>query len=93
MNRISGSLTKGLEHPAMYPEELPRRLILNFTTNGDIVLDPFLGSGTTMVAAIETNRSCIGFELNKNYKPIIQTKINKANSGIFSSHNNIEYIF
>ena len=92
MNRISGSLTKGLPHPAMFPEELPKRLIQCLTSEGDVVLDPFLGSGSTMAASIELNRSCVGYELNKDYLKIIKTKISVAKQGLFSSNSNIEFI-
>lgn len=51
------------EHPAPYPPELPRRLLRMFTFPGDVVLDPFLGRGTTMRVADEMDRSSIGFEL------------------------------
>jgi DNA modification methylase len=92
MNRISGSLTKGLPHPAMYPEELPKRLIQCLTSEGDTVLDPFLGSGSTMAASIELNRSCVGYELNKDYIKIIKAKTTTTNQGLFASNNNIEFI-
>ena len=49
-------------HPAPFPVELPRRLIELFTYEGDVVLDPFLGSGTTAVAAIRTGRHYVGFD-------------------------------
>jgi DNA modification methylase len=91
MNRISGSLTKGLEHPAMFPEELPKRIIQMFTKPGDTIFDPFLGSGTSMVAAIETFRNSIGYELNISYKPIISKKIDQAVSQLFFSNAKIEY--
>ena len=54
-------------HPAPYPVELPRRLIELYTFRDDIVLDPFLGSGTTAVAAIRTNRHYIGYDLDDEY--------------------------
>lgn len=54
---------KNNEFPAPFPIELPINCILSTTNEGDIVLDPFMGSGTTMVAALKTNRHYIGFEL------------------------------
>lgn len=68
--------TKQKEHQAMFPEELPRRLIKMFSYEGDTVLDPFLGSGTTLKVALELNRKAIGYEINKNFKSIIENRIN-----------------
>lgn len=62
-------------HPAMFPEEIPRRLIRMFSFIGETVLDPFLGSGTTLKVAKELERDGIGYEINKDYKPIITKKI------------------
>ncbi len=54
-------------HPAPYPIELPKRLIELYTYESDAVLDPFMGSGTTAVAALRTNRHYIGFETDRSY--------------------------
>jgi len=54
-------------HPSPFPEELPRRLIKLHTFPGDIILDPFLGAGTTMLVARRLLRSCIGIEINTEY--------------------------
>lgn len=62
-------------HLAMFPEELPRRLIKMFSFIGDVVLDPFLGSGTTSLAAMKLDRNSIGYEINEKYLPIIKTKL------------------
>ena len=56
-----------VNHPAPYPVELPRRLIELFTYRGDLVLDPFIGSGTTAVAAIQTGRHYVGYEIDPEY--------------------------
>lgn len=64
-----------IEHEAMFPEELPRRIIKMFSFVGDTVLDPFLGSGTTAKAALELRRNCIGYEINQNFNHIIKEKI------------------
>ena len=63
------------KHLAMYPEELPKRLIKMFSFVGDMVLDPFLGSGTTTLAAKNLDRNSIGFEINKKFLPIIKEKM------------------
>lgn len=65
-------------HPAMFPIELARRVIRLFTDEGDTVLDPFLGSGTTAIAAIETKRNFIGIEMMKKYAELAIANIEKA---------------
>ncbi len=67
-----GRLEEGV---AAFPEELPRRLINLFTFVGEIVLDPFLGSGTTTKVAAELKRNSIGYEVDKELKSIIKKKI------------------
>ena len=63
------------EHPAMFPLELPLRLIKMYSFIGEVVCDCFLGSGTTMLASKMLNRDCIGYELQKKYLPIIKKKV------------------
>lgn len=62
------------EHPAIMPEEVARRLIRLFTFFGDIVLDPFMGSGTTAKVALESKRHYVGYEINKDYNRLIKAK-------------------
>jgi site-specific DNA-methyltransferase (adenine-specific) len=62
-------------HLAMFPEELPRRLIKMFSFPQETVLDPFMGSGTTALAARNLNRNSVGYEINPQYIPIIKGKI------------------
>ena len=66
---------KQSEHLAMFPEELPKRLIRMFSFNGETVLDPFLGSGTTSLAAMKLNRNSIGYEINESFKGNIERKL------------------
>lgn len=66
---------KQTKHLAMFPEELPKRLIKMFSFVGDTVLDPFLGSGTTTLAAKNLNRNSIGYEINEKFLPIITEKV------------------
>jgi site-specific DNA-methyltransferase (adenine-specific) len=63
------------KHLAMFPEELPKRLIKMFSFVGDVVLDPFLGSGTTSLAAKNLSRDSIGYEINEDFLPVINDKI------------------
>ena len=69
-----------IEHEAMFPEELPKRLIKMYTFVYDTVLDPFLGSGTTVKAALSLNRNAIGYEINEKFLNIIREKLNLKES-------------
>jgi DNA modification methylase len=70
------------KHLAMFPEELPRRLIKMFSFVGDTVLDPFLGSGTTSLAAKNLNRNSIGYEINEDFLPVIKEKLGITQSSL-----------
>lgn len=72
------------DHIAVFPMELPKRAIEMFTFVGETVLDPFLGSGTTSVAALLLDRNSIGYEINKEFVPIIKKKIKESESTLFS---------
>lgn len=65
----------GLSHPCVYPVEMIERIIKMSSNPGDTILDPFLGSGTTLVAARNLRRKGIGFELDSNYLPEIESRI------------------
>jgi site-specific DNA-methyltransferase (adenine-specific) len=67
------------KHLAMFPEELPKRLIKMFSFVGDTVLDPFLGSGTTCLAARKLERSSVGYEINHDFLPVIKEKLSTKN--------------
>ena len=66
------------QHPAPYPIELPNKVIQYYSYCNDVVLDMFMGSGTTAIACINTNRNYIGFELDKHYCDIANERIQKA---------------
>ena len=68
---------KRIGHPAPFPEELPNRLIKLFSFTNDIVLDPFMGSGTTAIAAIKNNRNFVGYEINEEYINLANNRIEK----------------
>jgi len=76
-------------HIAMFPEELPARLIKMFSFSGETVLDPFLGSGTTALAARNLGRSSVGYEINSDFIPTIKDKLNVRQSDIAAT----EYVF
>lgn len=73
------------KHLAMFPEELPKRLIKMFSFVGDTILDPFLGSGTTTLAAKNMNRNSVGYEINNNYLPTIKEKIGATKDDLFKN--------
>ena len=64
-----------IKHPAVFPKELALRHIMSWTNEGDIVLDPFMGSGTTGIAAVELGRRFIGCELNEDYFDMASSRI------------------
>ncbi len=66
---------KQTEHLAMFPEELPKRLVKMFSFVGDTVLDPFLGSGTTTLSAKNLHRNSVGYEINEGFLAIIKEKL------------------
>jgi DNA modification methylase len=72
--------TKINGHPTPFPEELPKRLIKLYSFIGDTILDPFLGSGTTMKVARDLKRSCIGIEINPKYIEITKKRLNWGSS-------------
>ncbi|MCP4337068.1 MAG: site-specific DNA-methyltransferase [Mycoplasma sp.] len=67
------------EHSAIMPEEIPKRLIRMFSFEGDTILDPFAGSGTTMKVAKELKRNSIGYELYEHYATLIDKKVGGIN--------------
>ena len=66
---------KKIGHPAPFPIELPHRLINLYSYEGDVVLDPFCGSGTTCIAAMQNNRSYIGYDIKEEYIELAQNRI------------------
>jgi site-specific DNA-methyltransferase (adenine-specific) len=62
-------------HPAPFPEELPHRLIQLYTFNGDVVLDPFCGSGTACLAALKDSRHYIGYDIEPAYVKLANQRI------------------
>jgi site-specific DNA-methyltransferase (adenine-specific) len=68
----------GVPHPTPFPVELPRRLIELFTRPGDVVLDPFMGSGTTAIAAVLTGRHYVGYELSAEYCALAEKRVSEA---------------
>jgi len=84
MALVSGNEIERTEHPAQYPEELIERIILTATNKNGIVLDPFMGSGTTAVVAKKNDRHYIGYEIVPEYVEIANQRIENVN--------NLEYV-
>lgn len=72
---FSGESKKKIGHPTPFPVELPKRCIKLFTYVGDTVLDPFLGSGTTLIACVQTDRKGIGVEIDKSYCELAKKRL------------------
>lgn len=72
---FQGESKKRVQHPSPFPIELPRRCIKLFSYVGDLVLDPFLGSGTTLLACLETGRRGIGVEIDPRYCAIAKCRL------------------
>ena len=79
---IPGASTK--QHPAPFPMELATRLVRMFSFTGDTVLDPFCGSGTTMIAALRNGRSSIGVEIEQEYCRMAARYLKAENPSLFS---------
>ena len=74
---------KQMGHIAMFPEELPKRLIKMFSFVGETVFDPFAGSGTTSLAAKHLDRNSIGYEINKEFESVIRSKLCSEQMDLF----------
>ncbi len=72
---FSGESKKRVGHPAPFPVELPRRCIKLFSFVGDTILDPFLGSGSTLIACIKNNRKGIGIDIDKKYCELAKQRV------------------
>lgn len=73
--RIQPESAKRVSHPAPFPVELPARLIELYTYKGDLVLDPFMGSGTTLVAARQLSRNAVGYDTDPAYADIARKRL------------------
>ena len=78
---FSAESAKKIGHPAPFPDELPYRLIQLYSFEGDVILDPFCGSGTTCVAAYKTKRYFIGVDIEQKYVELARKRINKETVG------------
>lgn len=81
--RFSAVSAKKIGHPAPFPIELPKRLIDFYTFENDIVLDPFMGSGSSALAALELNRNFVGYEINQEYIKLSNKRIAEFKNSLF----------
>lgn len=72
---MNAESAKRIGHPAPFPEELPYRLIQLYSFKNDIILDPFIGSGTTALSALKSNRKFVGYELNSEYVQLANKRL------------------
>ncbi len=72
---MNAESARRIGHPAPFPEELPNRLIQLYSFKGDIILDPFMGSGTTAVSALKTDRKFVGYDISKEYIDLAKKRI------------------
>ena len=80
---VSGNSPERTEHPAQYPEELIERIIKVGTNIGDLVLDPFMGSGTTAVVAKRLGRQYVGYETEADFINIAKKRLNNVGTELF----------
>lgn len=72
---------KRIGHPAPFPVELPRRLIELYSFKGDVIFDPFVGSGSTCIAALNSERKYIGIDIDQEYCNLAENRISLLNNG------------
>ena len=72
---MNAESARRIGHPAPFPEELPLRLIQLYSFKDDIILDPFMGSGTTAVAAIKSERMFVGYEISQEYIALSENRL------------------
>jgi site-specific DNA-methyltransferase (adenine-specific) len=75
---MNAESARRIGHPAPFPEELPYRLIQLYSFTGDIILDPFMGSGTTAVSAVKSQRNYVGYDINEAYIVLANNRIKTA---------------
>lgn len=74
---FSAVSAKKVGHPAPFPEELPHRLINLYSFKNDVILDPFLGSGTSCISALKNNRNYVGYDISQEYINLANSKLNE----------------
>ncbi|MHA2296851.1 MAG: DNA-methyltransferase [Candidatus Hodarchaeales archaeon] len=88
IDRVNNMTKKklGIDHPTVYPEKMIERVLLMSSNVGDVILDPFVGSGTTMVVARKLKRNSIGIEINAKYLSTIEKRVLPEQVPLFENH-------
>ncbi|MBP5366529.1 MAG: site-specific DNA-methyltransferase [Bacteroidales bacterium] len=81
--KMNTESARRVNHPAPFPEELPHRLINLYSFENDVVLDPFMGSGTTAIAAIKNGRRFVGYDISEEYIKIANNRIACVSNSLF----------
>lgn len=84
---MNAESARRIGHPAPFPEELPFRLIQLYSFKDDIILDPFMGSGTTAISALKSDRKYVGYEISKEYIELAEKRIDPYKSQVNISFN------
>lgn len=84
---INNRLEKGI---AAFPDEIPRRLLKLYSYKGEVVLDPFMGSGTTLKVALELGRRCVGYEIDLELVDVVKEKLKVGQSALFGNHTDFD---
>ncbi|MDD2504644.1 MAG: site-specific DNA-methyltransferase [Bacilli bacterium] len=92
INRRAGSIGKKTIHPAIFPVELINRIVSISTKENEVIVDPFLGSGTSMIASINNGRRFIGYEFNEGFKDLMEDRFKKEILN-YNTNTNIKYFF
>ena len=72
---MNAESARRIGHPAPFPEELPNRLIQLYSFKGDIILDPFMGSGTTALSAMKSDRNYVGYDISEEYIALTERRL------------------
>ncbi len=92
---MNAESARRIGHPAPFPEELPNRLIKLYSFKGDIILDPFMGSGTTAVTAIKSERKFVGYDISQVYINLAEKRISpllNQTKMLFGLHSNVVHV-
>ena len=81
INRKAGSVGKKYIHPAIYPNDLVKRIILMTTKAEETVLDPFLGSGTSLISSLQCGRNFVGYEYNEGFEELMRSRFDRELDG------------
>lgn len=88
INRKAGSVGKNFIHPAIFPNALVERIILISSNEKSLIVDPFLGSGTSLISSVNANRAFIGYEFNEGFRELMDSRFSSELKNV-----NVEYVY